>query len=429
MPTDTFRRFFKVEECPPGKDLFSLKADHKGNYDFYIKRTRPAWFKTNVRTIKNALLMPFVSPRHVPPNFLMENTVYDARYRPVYEGNHYKSIYRGFTDHPNLPSQPTMSKGVERIRKKAVYFGAFQGHYGHFIIETLSRMWPLLERQFDSDEYDIVFNLFGTEKYRTEESVFNSYYGQYLFDGLGIPQHQVKFLRRPSLYNEVFVPTNAISLSNYDCFASAEALKMWHHINTQMSKRGTQDWSEKIYITRAHLTNPVQGRRLVNEDDVEQLAREMGYSILIPEELPNEFEKQKALRGAKIIMGCPGSGLLNSIFAPVGTKVISVFNLKSYIGNPAVVHQICLNHFKSQQTFMYAEDDLIADSEREWSVDIDKVKKFMLQVEEYQGPGTQSQCPHGHISARQAQEGKKKNRTGLLGLKAALLRKLFGSQV
>jgi capsular polysaccharide biosynthesis protein len=82
--------------------------------------------------------------------------------------------------------------------------------------------------------------------------------------------------------------------------------------------------AERLYVSRqlagGHHPNY---RRLINEDEVAQLAQANGFRIIYPETL--SFSKQiSAFAAAKAIIGPSGSGMLNAIFAPAETRVLDI---------------------------------------------------------------------------------------------------------
>lgn len=78
----------------------------------------------------------------------------------------------------------------------------------------------------------------------------------------------------------------------------------------------------KLFISRAGNSQP-QGRRLLNENEIANFAREQGFEIIRCEEL--SFEAQVTLFSeASVIVGSHGAGLTNIIFAPHTAKIIEM---------------------------------------------------------------------------------------------------------
>lgn len=80
----------------------------------------------------------------------------------------------------------------------------------------------------------------------------------------------------------------------------------------------------KIYVSRL-LNNEHRPkyRPLVNEIEIQRVMKNLGFDILNPETIG--FQQQQSIfKGASCIVGPSGSGMLNSIFAPDGCKVIDI---------------------------------------------------------------------------------------------------------
>ena len=80
----------------------------------------------------------------------------------------------------------------------------------------------------------------------------------------------------------------------------------------------------RIYISRALASlRSVRNRNLVNEELIETAARYRGFKVVYPETLT--FEQQVAMfASANLVAGPSGSGMLNSTFAPPGTRIIDL---------------------------------------------------------------------------------------------------------
>jgi capsular polysaccharide biosynthesis protein/Flp pilus assembly protein TadD len=75
---------------------------------------------------------------------------------------------------------------------------------------------------------------------------------------------------------------------------------------------------KKFYVSRRHQT---KFRRLENEHDVEALCVRRGFEVVYPEQLAFE-EQVRLFSQAQVIVGPGGSNMVNTVFAPQGTKVL-----------------------------------------------------------------------------------------------------------
>lgn len=77
---------------------------------------------------------------------------------------------------------------------------------------------------------------------------------------------------------------------------------------------------KRIFIDRSG-----SQRKLANQAELEPLLRERGFEIHRLEDL-SVREQIRLFAGAEIVAGLHGSGFLNTIFAPPGTKLLEIYN-------------------------------------------------------------------------------------------------------
>ena len=80
----------------------------------------------------------------------------------------------------------------------------------------------------------------------------------------------------------------------------------------------------RIYVSRAGTRH----RRLLNEDQVQRLATELGFTTVRPETLPVS-EQIRLFRGADVVMGTFGAGLTNALFMRPGALLLEIAPAKS----------------------------------------------------------------------------------------------------
>ena len=74
----------------------------------------------------------------------------------------------------------------------------------------------------------------------------------------------------------------------------------------------------RLYISRLHQSH---FRRMENEQEVERLLAKHGFEIVYPEQL-NFAEQARLFSEASVLAGAGGSNMINSIFAPRGTRIL-----------------------------------------------------------------------------------------------------------
>jgi O-antigen biosynthesis protein WbqL len=92
---------------------------------------------------------------------------------------------------------------------------------------------------------------------------------------------------------------------------------------------------DKVFVSRAGVRTPQSFREMENEVQIEEIAQELGLTLLRPETLPWE-EQARIFARARVVAGEFGSGLHNALLSPAGCQVVSLnwlVEVQSRIGN------------------------------------------------------------------------------------------------
>ena len=226
----------------------------------------------------------------------------------------------------NLGSRSNIEKittaNIEKIHKKAVYLGACHNHWGHFLIEGLSRIWAVLETDKYKD-YELCYILRGS-------TVFLPYM-QEVFHLLGIDSDKIKIIEHPTQYDEVVVPQIS---SKLDSFWTDEYVTTINKIKSNVVPIN----GGKYYLTRtAYLDN------IIGETDLEDIFRKNGYKIVSPERL-SVIEQISIFSGADEIVSISGTTAHNMMFMK-DTAVGVILERMSY---PNLAQAVINNMIKAQ---------------------------------------------------------------------------------
>lgn len=213
------------------------------------------------------------------------------------------------------------------IKGRSLYLGHYTGHYGHFLIESLSRFWAINITD-ESTSYDnFVFHPF-----LHHCPPFKKFPPATLaFDAFKISGKNIITINQLVGFEYITIPT-ALFQINYDVhheMSNVYQILIRHAKFLENSKKNfidlfiffkKQPTSNKLYISRRRTKgyHPMQ-----NEKEVESLFVNHGFFILHPEHLP--FQKQLILlNNAAVLAGVEGSGLHNSVFMSKGNKIIQI---------------------------------------------------------------------------------------------------------
>lgn len=183
----------------------------------------------------------------------------------------------------------------------SIYLGWIFNHYGHFLLESLSRYWSLDTLNMQ-DNWNFLFHS-NDIRTSTQDEFFE------LLSLIGIPLEKVILLNSTYLVESLIVPNQQAVLNRG---ISQEILSMYQNIAQIVSCEIKGNTPKKIYVSRRKL--PVGSRKIATEATIEREHIAEGYAIIHPQTMP--LKSQIAtFAGAKEISGPEGTALHNILFA------------------------------------------------------------------------------------------------------------------
>ena len=181
----------------------------------------------------------------------------------------------------------------EKRHKKAIFLGVCHKHWGHFLIEGMSRLWAILETNRYVD-YDLCYVLWNESSFPT--------YMQEIFSLLGIKWKDIKIIDHPVQYDEIIIPQIS---SKLDLFWTEE----YKLTIDKIKKSIVPVHGGKYYLTRTSFVDNILG-----EKEIEAIFRKNGYHIISPEKLPIS-EQISIFAGADELVSVSGTSAHNMLFA------------------------------------------------------------------------------------------------------------------
>ena len=196
-----------------------------------------------------------------------------------------------------MPAQVALPPKVRRISEPVLFLGEAHDHYGHFITDTLSRMWAL--EQFDPD----CKVLFAPDPKRRLEPA----HVRFVLDQLGLDPSRILRPQEPVLFERLYCPIPALQLSRiYQVFDEP-------HVRAAgaLAAAGTPAPDRPVYLTRSSLQPSL--RKPGCEEELERrLARE-GFAIVRPERL-SVLEQMALFNSDHPVVGAFGSAMHTVLF-------------------------------------------------------------------------------------------------------------------
>ena len=181
-----------------------------------------------------------------------------------------------------------------------VYCGRMIGQWGHFLLETITRLWFFLE--YDNPNYKYVFIV----KEGTTPPIEGNF--KLFFNLLGISE-RIILLNKATQYNKVIIPERSFQ---YRRFYSPKYLKIIDKvIENALISKATVGVQSRIYLTRSKFKKAQ--RTEVGLEMLDNFFANNGYQIISPENMPlDEFICR--LRTADICAAESGTVAHNFIF-------------------------------------------------------------------------------------------------------------------
>jgi capsular polysaccharide biosynthesis protein len=135
--------------------------------------------------------------------------------------------------------------------------------------------------------------------------------------GLDPALHVPHESHRVTVYDRLFVP----SLRNPNALLDHESRALYRRIRRHF---GSRERGRLLYVSRlAYNVEANHGRRMVNEAELIERLRELGFEIVEPQNLTMR-EQIEMFSSAELVVGPSGSAMFNVVFCEPGTKVIDI---------------------------------------------------------------------------------------------------------
>ncbi len=201
-----------------------------------------------------------------------------------------------------------------------LYAGTWMDHFGHFITETLTTLWPT-----DLDVAGILAHpfIFGSAELDWQLDLLE-------LAGYGSLPRVVAV--GGCRVDRLLVPTRPFVPNGY---ATSMATQTWQRVaGAAVPAETAPAPSSVVYLSRTHwheraksLGRPVP-RELVNESLLDRLMGSRGYRVVFPEEM-GVRDQIAEVRSSSTLIGVSGSALHLSAFARPGTRVIEIGDARS----------------------------------------------------------------------------------------------------
>lgn len=244
-------------------------------------------------------------------NILPARRMYDDAVEYGHGGVSTVDGYVGLSASPERIEGAYSVSDLESVDEIVVYCGYFNPAWGHFLMESLSRLWILGSDLSNRVDKYVFISDYGGESLDVKENF------RQVFSGLGI-EHKVDILTIPRKYRCVIVPQEAFTLTS----------KIFTRYNTVFDKiiqhfanGDCRRYAKRIFLGRASL--PKAKKYEIGIGLIEDFFVKNGYEIIYPERIPLS-ELIRSMQNADEIATMSGSTAHNLLFAPKNARCVVV---------------------------------------------------------------------------------------------------------
>ncbi|GEO99601.1 glycosyltransferase family 61 protein [Methylobacterium haplocladii] len=197
-------------------------------------------------------------------------------------------------------------------KRQFLYVGALATHYGHFLINTLPRLWPLVSWQGPLPR--ILCHVPGPREAWEELPFLGAILGR-----LGLDMADVVTFDRPTTLRDIVVPEPALQEQAAVHAVFADLCRtigqpLWQDVAVDGLRR-------PLYLSKTRMRSGVA--HVANEDAILAELERRGVEIAFPETLA--FADQvRLLSGRRIVMGTLGSAFHTAAFAAPGRRLVGL---------------------------------------------------------------------------------------------------------
>lgn len=228
----------------------------------------------------------------------------------------------------NISALPTVKHGRPHF-----FIGVITPHYGHFLLESTVRLWPLLHWQTG---FSGKFLYLGLPAVLEKKTFIRQVFETHALDSKDFAAYPM-----PCKIKNVFIPAPSFEMR-------LRAHRLFSDTMRHSGRRLAGDLEKinntnltPLYLSRAKLTLGVAC--IINETAIEDALRKVGVDILYPETL-GLADQIRELASRKYLLGPVGSALHTLLFCPGGKTIAAVSLIGELISsNYILIDQLCGN--------------------------------------------------------------------------------------
>ena len=217
------------------------------------------------------------------------------------------------------PSMDPKTNSTKYIDEDVVFIGALSGHYGHFILEGLSRIWPFLCNDF-----------IRLKAVYISENKNNKFLELFKFFGLN-PDDLIE-IDEVTQFRNILIPEPSIRLHDYYHLKYKDTIdKIKREIKPSSAK--------KVFFSK----QLSRSGRAIGESYIQRVFFDNGYEVFYPEKM-TLYETISVLKGCDEFVASSGTNFHNSIFLNDGVAGVCLNRSAHFHPIQTMINRMrCLN--------------------------------------------------------------------------------------
>lgn len=197
---------------------------------------------------------------------------------------------------------------------RTLYGGYFRPHWGHFLVNTMGRIWPMFTTLYSHFD-QIVF--FADSPHYSASNIITALGRNFeQFIQLADLEGKIKIINKPAIFEELIVPEN--SIVRFQHYSKEYMLVMEKVKENALKNKSNLKYPKKIFFTRTQLKKSEINE--INGDVLDNFFRDNGFDIISPEKI-SLIELINYMAHAEHIASICGTLAHNFVFAPKGCQL------------------------------------------------------------------------------------------------------------
>ena len=191
-----------------------------------------------------------------------------------------------------------------------VFCGELLAHFGHFILESIARLWPALNETAFTSRTPVVLSRASVETMASKSYVSG------IFAALNIDSTRMMAFDSPCFLENVLIPAPAFEIRRH---AYANFFSLTSRIGSNLLGAQAVTQSEiPLYLSKAKLRKGLS--KIFNESEIEEELKRYGVTVVHPEQM--SFSDQiRSIESHRCILGSVGSAFHTMLFTSGAKRV------------------------------------------------------------------------------------------------------------